>query len=71
MLGKFRRTSETALGQRSALPHGVIRVETHPGRFATVPDLACRCGNSQQMMDELAPQYVNGFTVVGYFEKSS
>ncbi len=31
-------------------------------QFAAVSDLACRFGNCQDMMDELAPQYVNGFT---------
>jgi hypothetical protein len=35
---------------------------TRLNQFAVVFDLACRCGNSQQMMDELVPQYVNGFT---------
>lgn len=62
MLGKFHRTSETAYKQRSALPNRVMPAATRLTQFAAVSDLACRCGNSRQMMDELAPQYVNSFT---------
>ncbi len=29
--------------------------ETRLTEFAAVTDLACRCGDSQQTMDELAP----------------
>ncbi len=55
VLGKFHRTSETAYEQRSALPNRVMPAATRLTQFAAVSDLACRCGNSQQTMDELAP----------------
>jgi hypothetical protein len=33
-----------------------MRAATRLTQFAAVSDLACRCGNSQQMVDELVSQ---------------